>query len=107
MLNITPEAVEQARIFLIDNNLDLTKHGLRVAVKAGGCAGLKYSIELESKEPTDRVLLFGDIQVFIDPKSYLYIGDTEIGWDTSTLNGGFTFNNPNAKRTCGCGTSFI
>lgn len=81
---------------------------LRVAVKAGGCSGFEYVFGWE-REPraTDFVVEGpGGAQVFIDPKSLPFVDGTELDYDTALLSKGFVLNNPNAKSTCGCGTSF-
>lgn len=80
---------------------------LRVSVVGGGCSGYQYNLDFE-KEPRidDHVLSFGEIKVLVDPISAGYLKGTVIDF-VSGLNGtGFKFNNPNAKRTCGCGSSF-
>lgn len=81
--------------------------GLRVSVVGGGCSGYQYNLDFE-KEPRmgDLTLDFNGVQIFIDPISAGYLKGTVIDF-VSGLNGtGFKFNNPNAKRTCGCGSSF-
>jgi len=80
---------------------------LRVGVEGGGCSGLSYKLDFDSKM-TDGDQLFEDrgIKILVDKKSFLYLVGTELDF-TGGLNGkGFAFNNPNATRTCGCGESF-
>jgi iron-sulfur cluster assembly protein len=105
-VNITDKAVEEVKKIMIDNNIP-ENYGLRVAIKGGGCSGLTYSLGFDSEErATDTVIEKNGINIYIDMKSFLYLSGTEIDY-TSGLNGkGFIFNNPNAKRTCGCGSSF-
>jgi iron-sulfur cluster assembly protein len=81
---------------------------LRVMVIGGGCSGMSYKLGFEDKPPeaNDKVFEKGGIKLVCDSKSYLYLAGTELDF-TDGLNGtGFVFHNPNAKRTCGCGSSF-
>ena len=81
--------------------------GLRVSVIGGGCSGYQYNLDFEKEpRPDDTVIALGVVRVFIDPISAGYLRGTVIDY-VSGLNGtGFKFNNPNAVRTCGCGSSF-
>ena len=81
--------------------------GLRVAVVGGGCSGYQYSLDFD-KAPRmgDLSLTFGGVSVFVDPVSAGYLKGTVVDFVTGLNGNGFKFNNPNAKRTCGCGSSF-
>ena len=82
--------------------------GLRIGIKAGGCSGLSYTFAWEAA-PRDGDHVFegaAGARVFVDPKSYQFIQGTTLDYDTALVSRGFIFNNPNAKSTCGCGTSF-
>ena len=82
--------------------------GLRIGIKAGGCSGLSYTFAWEAApREHDHVFEGPDgAKLFIDPKSYRFIDGTTLDYDTSLVSKGFIFNNPNAKSSCGCGTSF-
>jgi|SRR5919201_2172439 iron-sulfur cluster assembly protein len=80
---------------------------LRMGVKGGGCSGMSYSLEFDTElTPHDREFDVDGIKVVCDKKSYLYLAGTTLDYVQQGLTGGFTFVNPNAKSSCGCGTSF-
>src|SRR5687768_13186110 len=80
---------------------------LRMGVKGGGCSGMSYLLEFDSeKGPHDREFDIDGIKVVCDKKSYLYLNGTTLDYVMQGLQGGFTFENPQAKSSCGCGTSF-
>ena len=104
-LNISETAVTQIRHILETKNLN--GYGVRMGVKGGGCSGLTYDLNFENETRSgDKIAEVNGIKVFIDFKSYLYLRGTILDFSTDPLNGGFAFKNPNAKKTCGCGTSF-
>jgi iron-sulfur cluster assembly protein len=85
----------------------LADGGLRIGIKAGGCSGFSYTFAWEpAPRPGDHVFEGNGAKVFIDPKSHRLIDGTTLDYDTSLVSRGFIFSNPNAKSTCGCGTSF-
>lgn len=83
--------------------------GLRVGIRGGGCTGFSYLFEWSDAEPRpeDKVLSFenGDVRVFIDPKSFIYLDGSTLEYSTSLVARGFKFVNPKVKSTCGCGES--
>jgi len=83
--------------------------GLRVGIRGGGCTGFSYLFEWADAEPRpeDKVLSFeeGAVRVFIDPKSYMFLDGSTLGYQTTMVGRGFKFENPNVKGTCGCGES--
>jgi iron-sulfur cluster assembly protein len=107
MISVTESAAQQALQIMKDNAISAESGGLRIGVKAGGCSGLNYDLDIvEEPGDNDRVFTMHGIRVFCDPKSYLYLNGTQVGYESDKMGGGFTFTNPNAKRSCGCGTSF-
>jgi len=82
-------------------------HGLRMEVTTGGCSGMNYNMSFEKEQGDfDKVFESQGLKIFCDLKSYLYLKGIKIDFSTDMLNGGFQIVNPNAERTCGCGTSF-
>ena len=80
---------------------------IRVAVIGGGCSGFSYDIQFDNdKREGDQILDTGKFSVYVDPMSYQYVQDTIVDYVESFNYTGFHFDNPNAKRTCGCGSSF-
>ena len=80
------------------------------SIEGGGCSGMNYELKFTNREPNDRdhIINFnnGSMKMLVPFASYVYIMNTEIDWSDDLLNGGFKFGNPQANRTCGCGTSF-
>lgn len=104
MIQVTPKAVQKIRESFAKQGVE---GGLRLGVLGGGCSGLSYQFKFEPKpRATDKVLDFDGVQVFIDPKSMLYLDGMTLDYKESLIHSGFAFDNPNAKKSCGCGTSF-
>jgi len=104
-VNLTESAIKQVRGLIESQNLQNVY--LRMGVRGGGCSGLSYSLEFDTEVgPHDKVFDIDGIKVVVDPKSYLYLNETTLDYVTQGLTGGFAFVNPNAKSSCGCGTSF-
>ena len=83
------------------------EHGLRVAVRGGGCSGFEYALDFDDEQrPTDELIEFDGIKIFIDPISARYLHGTLVDYLTGMMGSGFKFHNPNASGTCGCGSSF-
>jgi len=81
--------------------------GLRLAVQGGGCSGFSYVFKIDTRErPTDHVFPAGDAKVLIDPKSFVYLDGLTLDYQESLMQSGFVIHNPNAQKTCSCGTSF-
>ena len=105
MINITPEAAVQSK--RIANERGALEGALRVGVKGGGCSGLSYVMDFAMKpSPTDKVFEMDGAKVVCDPKSYVFLDGMTISWKKSLQETGFQLDNPNVKKSCGCGTSF-
>lgn len=81
-------------------------YALRVGVKGGGCSGFSYLLGFDDQKEKDTVYEYEGIRILMDKTHALYLLGMEIDWHEGLNNRGFVFNNPNAKETCGCGTSF-
>ena len=106
MLQISDNAGKLIRKMTLRNGIP--GGGLRIGIKAGGCSGLSYTFAWEAA-PRDGDHVFegpDGSKVWIDRKSFQYIDGTTLDYDTSLVSKGFIFQNPNAKSSCGCGTSF-
>ncbi|GAB4344632.1 MAG: iron-sulfur cluster assembly protein IscA [Gammaproteobacteria bacterium] len=103
-VTLTDAAAERVRSFLVNQP---GKAGLRVGVKPAGCSGLSYIMDFADEAGEDDTV-FEDhgIKVIVDSDSLPYIDGMVLDFSKEGLNEGFTFNNPNVKSTCGCGTSF-
>jgi iron-sulfur cluster assembly protein len=103
---LSEAAVKQLKSLKQSQNLPDTVF-LRMGVKGGGCSGLSYALEFDSEiGPHDKEFEIDGVKVVVDRKSYLYLNGTTLDYVTQGLTGGFTFVNPSAKSSCGCGTSF-
>ena len=105
MISLTENAAKKVQVML--EGRDQTTIGLRVGVRGGGCSGFSYFLEFaDTKSDSDRELDSHGVKLLVDRKSYLYLMGTEVDYVDRLSESGFKFNNPNAKRTCGCGESF-
>jgi len=105
MVQLTETAI--GKVAEILNTQEPKPAGLRISVVGGGCSGFSYSMAFEN-EPgmLDKTYKYGDLQVFVDQASLLYLDGVEVDYVESMEGSGFKFNNPNVKSTCGCGSSF-
>ena len=109
MITVSNEAANKIRSLLEPEGepLSASKRGLRVAVKGGGCSGLTYVLDMvDEPEEDDKVIEDQGMKLFVDRKSYVFLAGTTLDYSGGMNGKGFVFNNPNAKTTCGCGTSF-
>ena len=106
MITVTPKAISEVKR-LMAAEPDQVNSGLRVGVKGGGCSGLSYVLDfVKESRPDDKVMEFDGVKIFMDPKSAIYLNGTELDFSDGLNGTGFNFINPNAQRTCGCGSSF-
>ena len=106
MIQITERAAKEVRRIFEEQNLPESTV-LRVGVKGGGCSGFSYTLGFDDKvADTDQISEIDGIRVACDPKSFLYLNNTEVDFEESLMGRGFRFVNPNASKTCGCGESF-
>ncbi len=105
MIKLTSSAIQEVARMLSQqaNNEGL---GLRLCVKGGGCSGLSYDMAFDRMKAGDQASVFDGVNVFVDPKSYLYLDGITFDYSDSLKDKGFKFVNPNAVKTCGCGESF-
>ena len=105
-ISVTAKAVGMVKITREQEGIE-ADHGLRIAVRGGGCSGFEYALDFENDvRDTDIVYLQEDLKIIIDPISARYLEGTEIDYVLGMQGAGFKFNNPNAVGTCGCGSSF-
>jgi iron-sulfur cluster assembly protein len=101
-VTITPAAVQQISKLMDREN----RHGLRIGVKKGGCAGMEYTMDyVDEADPNDEVVEQDGARVLIAPMAQMFLFGTEIDYETSLLESGFKFRNPNVADACGCGES--
>lgn len=105
VVSLTAGAIQQLRRMQTDNNMP--GYGLRFGLQGGGCSGYTYELEFEeAPQPEDEVLLFEDVRVFLNPLHREYLKGSVVDYKDELIGAGFHIENPNVKRTCGCGTSF-
>jgi iron-sulfur cluster assembly protein len=106
-IEVTPLALKRIRTVLEQENIPGEIGGLRLGVQGGGCSGLTYNVRFDSKaRERDNIFDFDGVRVFVDPKSYIYLRGMVLDFEETLMQRGFVFRNPNASRSCGCGTSF-
>lgn len=105
MVTLTPNAEKKIKsIFEQENKKDAQ---LRIGIKGGGCSGFSYVMDFDNRaSETDQQFVINDLKIVIDSKSLIYLAGTEIDYIDGFGGSGFVFNNPNATRSCGCGSSF-
>ena len=105
-INVTNKAIAEVKKIKEQNNIP-AEYGLRVGVKGGGCSGMSYTLGFDAAPKDKDLVLYADgVQVFIDQKSIFYLMGITVDYSDGLSGKGFTFNNPNATKTCGCGSSF-
>jgi len=106
-IQITDKAIAKVRVAMEKEGISPEQGGLRLGVQGGGCSGLSYSVRFDTQpRERDRVFTFGDVRVFVDPKSFIYLHGMVLDYQETLMQQGFVFVNPNSTKSCGCGTSF-
>ena len=107
MIHVTEMAAEKINALLVEEQK--TGAGLRVFVQGGGCSGFQYGLMIDEGEGdpnSDQVFEVNGVRLLVDPISLRYLDGAEVDFVDNNMGGGFTIKNPNAKSTCGCGSSF-
>jgi iron-sulfur cluster assembly protein len=107
VIHVSERAAKKIVALLGKEGVSAGTGGLRVGVQGGGCSGLSYAMRLDT-QARDRDKVFEEFgaRVFVDPKSLLYLNGTTLDYEETLMRQGFVFLNPNAARSCGCGSSF-
>jgi iron-sulfur cluster assembly protein len=104
MITLTPKAIEQVRSLIAEQQ---PNGHLRIGVNGGGCSGLEYFLAIDDQiMEDDEIIDNSGVKVLVDKESMPYLTGSTLDFSTDIMNSGFTFSNPNATRTCGCGKSF-
>ena len=107
-LTFTEDASKEITKIMIRDGLSPETHAVRMGVKGGGCSGLTYILDFDDRQRKFDILYQSQgLSILVDKKSKLYIKDTDIDWSYSLMDRGLKFNNPQAKGSCGCKTSFM
>ncbi len=104
-VTFTESAINEIKRLMAETGFDKTQR-LRVGVKGGGCSGMSYILGFEAKQDGDEELEIQGIPVLLNPSHQIYLYGMQIDWQGGLNSRGFTFSNPNASTTCGCGSSF-
>ncbi len=104
-IQFTQAAVAEINRLMAADDFDKSQH-LRIGVKGGGCSGLTYVLGFDAITTEDEIFDAGGVQFIMNPSHQLYLMGMQIDWQDGLNSRGFTFTNPNASKTCGCGTSF-
>ena len=105
MITVTDSAVRQLRS-LLESRGETEHKGLRVGIAKGGCSGLQYEMSLGAQQPGDAIVARDGVEFFVDGESADYLRGATLDYRDNLTGAGFYIENPNAARTCGCGTSF-
>jgi iron-sulfur cluster assembly protein len=104
-VTFTEGAIKEIKRLMTAEGFDATQQ-LRVGVKGGGCSGMSYILGFDTAAESDQQFEIEGIPCIMNPSHELYLLGMQIDWSEGLNNRGFTFKNPNASNTCGCGTSF-
>ncbi len=104
-VTLTASAKDEIKRLMQEAGFDATQ-SLRIGVKGGGCSGMTYVLGFDAKGEKDENFEIDGIPVIMEKSHGIYLMGMEVDWQGGLNSRGFTFNNPNASKTCGCGTSF-
>jgi iron-sulfur cluster assembly accessory protein len=104
-VTFTENAINEVKRLMSEEGFDNNQH-LRIGVKGGGCSGLSYVLGFDAKDAEDEVHNFEGLDFIMNKSHGLYLFGMQVDWQDGLNSRGFTFTNPNASKTCGCGTSF-
>ncbi len=104
-VNFTPGAISEIKRLMNEPGFDSSQL-LRVGVKGGGCSGMTYVLGFDNKDEKDEIFEAEGISFLLNPAHAIYLTGMQVHWEGGLNSRGFTFTNPNASKTCGCGTSF-
>ena len=104
-VTLTSRAVAEIKRLMAEPGFDAAKT-LRIGVKGGGCSGMSYILGFEEKQAGDELFETAGLTYMMNPGHGIYLLGMEVDWNDGLNARGFTFTNPNASKTCGCGTSF-
>jgi len=104
-VTLTAGAINEVRRLMNEEGFDKNQF-LRVGVKGGGCSGMTYVLGFDTKQENDDTFEIDGVNCIINPAHSIYLMGMEVDWEGGLNSRGFTFKNPNASKTCGCGTSF-
>lgn len=102
---LTPGAIREVKKLMSQPGFDTTQ-SLRIGVKGGGCSGMSYILGFDQLSDNDQQYIVEGVPVVVNKSHEIYLYGMEVDWQDGLNNRGFTFKNPNASSTCGCGTSF-
>ncbi len=110
-ISVTEKALKRIRSAMAKEGVSAEQGGLRVGITGGGCSGLSYNIRFDSQpRDRDRVYVYQQdadkVQIFVDPKSFLYLSGMVLDFEETLMRQGFNFINPHSIKSCGCGSSF-
>jgi iron-sulfur cluster assembly protein len=104
-VTLTDGAIAEIRMLMSQEGFDTTQK-LRLGVKGGGCSGMSYILGFDHKQENDNEFEIEGIPCIMNKAHEIYLHGMQVDWQNGLNNRGFTFTNPNASKTCGCGTSF-
>jgi iron-sulfur cluster assembly accessory protein len=105
MIGMTDAAARKIQALVSEKGIETG--GLRVKVVGGGCSGLTYKMDLDQQRDGDKVFEHAGAKLVVDRKSFLYLNGTVLDYTEELMSAGFNLQNPNVKRSCGCGSSFV